>query len=531
MNYTQFAQRIKNKYPQYKDIDDLELANKVISKYPQYQQVVEFDTTPIEQPPLEQTPIEQTPQEQYIQDVGGQPDFTQLQPATAKELALGAAKVAPYASLAFPGTYAGIAAGAGLTGGARVLQGILEGETGQEAAASGLTAAATEGVLGGGIKAVTKPALKLLSKFATKADKKIVDVAIKDSPLTKVETTTNADKLFDLNDLLFRAQTKNSQVFNSAIKKLKPKTEKKVITEGLQKLTKGDDAVDFDATKELLIGTGPKTKDSTQLQIALDTFFGGLDLTFDQAKRVNSSLSSAMRNTSLTPLEKRDLSNIKDVLEKGLKNSYPELLKANKEYAKNIDLINRLKKIKTESTMQSLQDDYIKKLKKPGRQTKESLFKDIEKLDKYTGRTGYTTSLSKQIKASAIQEDLKKSIEKKGSAITNLLTGGGIVGAGVVDPVLGGTLLASQLGKAALQTEPVATKLLTKAQQAQRPGGTDIGMLSKLLSKQAGIQMAKPEEEKAPKTRQELMQQRRQRQNDGQLQLRTLQEIKRERGL
>lgn len=518
MNYTQFAQRIKNKYPQYQDIDDLELANKVISKYPQYQQQIEFDATS----------LEQTPQEQYIQDVGGQPDFEQLQPATAKELAIGAAKVAPYASLAFPGTYAGIAAGAALTGGSRVLQGLLEGETGQEAATSGLTAAATEGVLGGGIKAVTKPALKLLSKFATKADKKIVDVAIKDSPLTKVETTTNADKLFDLNDLLFRAQRKNSKGFNSALKKLKPKDEKKVITEGLQNLTKGDDAVDFDATKGLLIGTGPKTKDSTQLQIALDTFFGGMDMTFDQAKRVNSSLSTAMRDTSLTPLEKRDLSNIKDVLEKGLKKSHPDLLKANKEYAKNIDLINRLKKIKTESTMQSLQNDYIKKLKKPGRQTKESLFKDIEKLDKYTGRTGYTTSLSKQIKASAIQDDLRKSIEKNSSPITNLLTGGGIVGAGVVDPLLGGTLLAGQLGKAALQTEPIATKLLTKAQQAQRPGGTDIGMLSKLLSKQAGIQSAKPQDQ-MPQTREELMQQRRQNQNVGQL--RTLEQIKKERGL
>jgi hypothetical protein len=67
MNYTQFAQRIKNKYPQYQDIDDLELANKVISKYPQYQQQIEFDATP----------LEQTPQEQYIPDLGSQPEISQ----------------------------------------------------------------------------------------------------------------------------------------------------------------------------------------------------------------------------------------------------------------------------------------------------------------------------------------------------------------------------------------------------------------------------------------------------------------------
>ena len=43
MNYKQFSQNIKTKYPQYQDIDDLELANKMIAKYPQYQEQVEFD--------------------------------------------------------------------------------------------------------------------------------------------------------------------------------------------------------------------------------------------------------------------------------------------------------------------------------------------------------------------------------------------------------------------------------------------------------------------------------------------------------
>jgi len=35
MNYIEFSKSIKSKYPQYKDIDDLELANKMIAKYPE----------------------------------------------------------------------------------------------------------------------------------------------------------------------------------------------------------------------------------------------------------------------------------------------------------------------------------------------------------------------------------------------------------------------------------------------------------------------------------------------------------------
>jgi GNAT superfamily N-acetyltransferase len=39
----EFAQAIKAKYPQYKDIDDYTLAKKVVAKYPQYADAVEFD--------------------------------------------------------------------------------------------------------------------------------------------------------------------------------------------------------------------------------------------------------------------------------------------------------------------------------------------------------------------------------------------------------------------------------------------------------------------------------------------------------
>lgn len=42
MNPEQFAKKIKEKYPQYANYDDLELTNKIINKYPQYRNVVEL---------------------------------------------------------------------------------------------------------------------------------------------------------------------------------------------------------------------------------------------------------------------------------------------------------------------------------------------------------------------------------------------------------------------------------------------------------------------------------------------------------
>lgn len=42
-----FARRIKEKYPQYKDVDDSELTQRIIDKYPQYKETVSFEPTPV----------------------------------------------------------------------------------------------------------------------------------------------------------------------------------------------------------------------------------------------------------------------------------------------------------------------------------------------------------------------------------------------------------------------------------------------------------------------------------------------------
>lgn len=43
MDYNQFAETIKQKYPQYKDVDNLTLSQKMVEKYPQYASKVTFD--------------------------------------------------------------------------------------------------------------------------------------------------------------------------------------------------------------------------------------------------------------------------------------------------------------------------------------------------------------------------------------------------------------------------------------------------------------------------------------------------------
>ena len=39
----EFAQGIKSKYPQYKDMDDFELAEKMVQKYPEYKNSIDFE--------------------------------------------------------------------------------------------------------------------------------------------------------------------------------------------------------------------------------------------------------------------------------------------------------------------------------------------------------------------------------------------------------------------------------------------------------------------------------------------------------
>lgn len=65
MNYNEFAESIKTKYPQYKDMDNKDLAERMIAKYPQYKDIT-FDT-----PAEEKKGIDLTPSGVYKKAVAG----------------------------------------------------------------------------------------------------------------------------------------------------------------------------------------------------------------------------------------------------------------------------------------------------------------------------------------------------------------------------------------------------------------------------------------------------------------------------
>jgi len=77
LDYIEFSKKIKQKYPQYKDIDDLTLAKKMVEKYPQYKNEVTF-TTPKKKEPT----VSPSKQDQKLTSSATQPK-TNLKPSVS----------------------------------------------------------------------------------------------------------------------------------------------------------------------------------------------------------------------------------------------------------------------------------------------------------------------------------------------------------------------------------------------------------------------------------------------------------------
>lgn len=77
LDYTEFSKKIKQKYPQYKDIDDLTLAKKMVEKYPQYKNEVTFST-----PKKKGVTVSPSKQDQKLTSSATQPK-TNLKPSVS----------------------------------------------------------------------------------------------------------------------------------------------------------------------------------------------------------------------------------------------------------------------------------------------------------------------------------------------------------------------------------------------------------------------------------------------------------------
>lgn len=103
----EFAQKIKAKYPDYADIDDVELADRVIAKYPEYSESITETTTPQLKPSTVETLANQAALEQSIQKEAQMPVSERLSTALGelpgllgRALTTGGQGIADYFSMA-----------------------------------------------------------------------------------------------------------------------------------------------------------------------------------------------------------------------------------------------------------------------------------------------------------------------------------------------------------------------------------------------------------------------------------------------
>jgi hypothetical protein len=424
---------------------------------------------------------------------------------TPKQVASDIARLAPIAAGFVPGL--GLAAQSGITGTSRVIEGLAEGERLPQALKSGAIAAGTESAIGKALK-LGKPALKQIAKFATRAEKGVIDEAIKKPILTKIDPKTNIDTSNQIKTSLAILNRKKSRIYDRALTKVSEDAKKQVTdTSNISKIIK-----DYDYNKagirDLLSVTRAKTKKYNQN--AVDKFIAGKELTFDEAKSVNSVLADVLRSTNIEPIDKITIGKLKDGLYKSME-VYPGFEELNKKYAKQTNLVKDIEKNLgkdiSETKVNTLTNDVIKRLKEK-RQTKSRTMDLLKDLDKEVKAKG-NRSVVNQIEANALQDSLSQSIGKKSGLIDKILPYG-LAGSALVAPEVALPLAGAKFGQMAIQSGPVARAALKAAQE-----GVQVPQVVPRLAAKVPALAVTPIE----------------RQESGGIAPRSLQQIKKERGL
>ena len=100
LNINQFANKIKQKYPQYVDIEDEELVDKILTKYPEYKDQVDIPkegTTPPPQDPEKFQGFRGAKFSELGEIAKGTPEGEKVERQLGQETKIGLAKVAPFA--------------------------------------------------------------------------------------------------------------------------------------------------------------------------------------------------------------------------------------------------------------------------------------------------------------------------------------------------------------------------------------------------------------------------------------------------
>jgi hypothetical protein len=416
-------------------------------------------------PPLD-TAKEVTPEPTLMQKISGIP-FKKIIKETPKQVASDIAKVAPIAAAVVPGL--GLPAQAGITAVTRIGRGLLEGEEAPEALKAGAISGTVEAGIGKALKLtkpalkLTKPALKKLAKFATRAEKGVIDEAIKKPILTNIDPKSNIDTSEQIKNAIAILNKKKSREYEKALTKVSEAAKGKVAdTKNVNKIIKENKLNRQGLKNELLAG---KSKIKEFDENAVDKFIAGKKLTFDEAKNVNSTLAEVMRSTTMESSDKFYVGKLKNSLDESM-NVFPGIKELNEKYAKQTKIVEGIEKNLgkdiSESKVNTLTNDVIKRLKDK-RQTKSKameLLKDLDKEIKVKGKR----SVVNQIEANAVQDLISQSIGKKSGLIDKILPYG-LAGTAVVAPEVALPLAGAKIGQMAIQSGPVARATLRAAQE------------------------------------------------------------------
>lgn len=461
-----------------------------------------------------------------------------------KETAEDIATIAPYTIGMFPKIAPAV------TGVSETTLGLLEGQKLKKAIERGGKAAATEAALGGfgkhikiakeipvigkvlekGVlglagektgqasEKIGKKALDLLTRFATKEDKNILNIA-KAKPLTTaIKQQDNASLAADINqirkDLVYKQESEYKKAFNELPKNL---LNKKVETEKLAEFI-FDPQNNIDVIEILNEIKSKKPKGVLFNEDILEDMFSGMPVTIDELRKTNSVIGGVLRDVDLRPDTKSRIRKIKQQIQQlmGQEGSIKEINNRYAKQAEQIELLeqNFMRKVlgKNKDTVfvgdESKINTFITDMQKGMKEKQRTkTFKDdiLEKIDTELSLEG-KQNLQNIYQANAVQRSIGESIAKE-TGIAQTIGPFGLIG--LYKTLMGDpTVLASVLGiagaKKGLQSEKAARKLLEFSQKSQQQDLINVpksiletgSTIKRILSKTAGQQLARQQIER-----------------------------------
>jgi hypothetical protein len=463
-----------------------------------------------------------------------------------KETAEDIATIAPYTIGMVPKIAPAV------TGVSETTLGLLEGQKPKEAIKRGVTAAGTEAALGGFGKPIKiakeipvigkvlekgvlglagektgqasekigKKALDLLTRFATKEDKNILNIA-KAKPLTTaIKQQDNASLAADIsqirNDLINKQEIEYKQAFDKLPQGL---LNKKIQTQELAEyIFNPENNIDV-----IEIFNEIRTKRPKGVlfdEKILEDVFSGMPVTVDELRKTNSVIGGVLRDVDLRPDTKSRIRKIKKQIQ-GLMGTEKSIKEINNRYAKQAEQIELLEQnfmrkvlgrnkdtvlVGDESKINTFIADKQKGMKEKQR---TKTFKDdiLEKIDTELKLKGQQ-NLQNIYEANAVQRSIGESIAKE-TGIAQTIGPFGLIG--LYKTLMGDpTVLASVLGiagaKKGIQSEKAARKLLEFSQKSQQQDLINVpksiletgSTIKRILSKTAGQQLARQQIERNP---------------------------------